>query len=237
MNPFRTPIKLPPVPELQWFNEYLSTAEAYSADEFMRALGKENGFSERDLESNRSGRISSSQWWRLARRAMRPLVTSAKVFLGWILAIYVVDMMLPWIGRVILAKKAGLALGSVSAGAALSLITGILQTTKLTCLLALDVYGGRVASRQGRISPSWEERRAEGLARLYGGKETAYFYVIRNEYFEVSAQAHSLLDERFEGYLPLVTLYYAPRSKMMVSLEPIATLTADSYIIPPPEFS
>lgn len=232
MNPYRAPVKKPPpAPELKWFNEYMSPVDAYNIDDFVNALGRVNGFSARDLEANRNGLISRGQWWRLARRAFRPLMTSAKVFLSLMLTVYVIDLLMPWIGRLILAKKAGLSLGTVAGGSAISFVFGLLETTKLTVLLAVDIFQGRVATRQGRIAPSWEERPAEGMGRLYGQKETAYFYVIRNEYFEVDAAAHSVLDERFQGYLPLVTMYYTPRSRLMLAVEPITTMTEETYVI------
>ena len=234
MNPFRPPVKTPASPpkhDLRWFNEYMSAAEAYTSEDFVAALGKVNSFTAADLEANRTGVISRRQWRVLFRRALRPLWTSTRVFAGLIATIYVLDTVFPFIGRFILAKKIGLSIGTVAGGAAVSLIAGILETTRLTVHVARDVLAGVVTYRQGRIAPSSEERPAEGMGRLYGQKETAYHYVIRDEYFEVDLDSHKVLDQHFEGYLPLVTVYFAPRSRLMLSVEPITTKTEDTYIV------
>lgn len=234
MNPFRPPVKPaapPPQTDLRWFNEYMSKAEAHTSEDFVKALGKLNGFTPADLEANRGGTISRGQWWRLLRRAFRPAYVSLKVFASLMLTIYVIDAVFPWIGRFILAKKVGLSMGSVFGGAGISLVFGILETTKMTVQVALDLFAGRAFAQNGRIAPSSEERPAEGMGRLYGQKETAYHYVIRDQYYEVDLDSHQVLDRHFEGYLPLVTVYFAPRSKLMLSVEPISTLTEDTYVV------
>jgi hypothetical protein len=210
--------------------------EAYSAetaDDLTVEFGRANSFNASDLEQNRLGRISRRQWIALYGRALRPAKTTGLVFFGWLLTMLVADVLIPGPVQSMIMAKAGYGVIGVTAGSGLAFLLGLLRSMRLTLLLIGDHIRGGVSHMQGRLSPSWETRSAEGLGKLTGQKDTIYHYVMRSVYFEVSQQAYGVLQDKFEGHLPVMRLYYTPRSRLFVSVEPAGSSAWEMFVATP----
>jgi hypothetical protein len=70
---------------------------------------------------------------------------------------------------------------------------------------------------EGRVVVSRDEADVQGMSRLYGEKDEVYHYVLNNQYFVVDQLAFETLVSR-QNY----RLYYAPRSGLLLSIEPSA---------------
>ena len=80
---------------------------------------------------------------------------------------------------------------------------------------------GAAARIEGPAAPSRTEEDSEGLDRLHGEKKSMYRYVVRGEEFDVNEQTYELLHTKYDTYRPKVRLYHTPKSKMLLSVEPI----------------
>ncbi len=193
--------------------------------ELMHDFALANRFTLEDLALNRDGKISSPQMLRLALQALQPLFAAVSALLGWFLFIWVIRMILPGFVQYLLLKFAGAATASsllITLGAIGAFIVALLKTNRLTFLLLFDLSEGKAAKVEGRLAPSRDERPKQGISRLHGEKENVYQYCVRDTTFEVREAGHELLLNKYDTYRPQVTLYYSPRSKMMLSVEPKA---------------
>ena len=91
----------------------------------------------------------------------------------------------------------------------------VLRCARTMSLLMVDLSAGKAASIEGRVSPSKAEEQGLGLGRLYGESNAKYWYVVKDEYFEVNPEAHGALPERTH-----FRLYYTPKSRLLLSMEP-----------------
>ncbi|MBZ5610733.1 MAG: hypothetical protein LAP38_20920 [Acidobacteriia bacterium] len=182
-------------------------------------LARANRFTMADLEANRNGKISDTQWFRLLLRAVEPVRYSGGALLGWLLACFVVKTFVPtfvlWIISLLGAKGIGVLFGVVTLACVGAFLMDALKSTRTMTLLIADLKAGKAACIEGRVSPSKEDERGLGVARLYGEKHTNYWYVAKNEYFPVDQEAHAALPSGM-----LFRLYHTPQSKLLLSIEP-----------------
>ncbi len=182
-------------------------------------LARSNGFTIADLEANRNGKISDSQWFGLLVRAVRPVRYSGGALLGWLLCCFVVKTIVPsfvlWIISILGAKSIGILFGAVTLACVGAFIMARFKSSHTMALLIADLKTGKAACIEGRVTPSKEDEGGLGMARMYGEKHTNYRYVAKNEYFEVDQQAHAALPAG-----GLFRLYYTPLSKLLLSIEP-----------------
>jgi hypothetical protein len=101
-----------------------------------------------------------------------------------------------------------------------ALIVGFLQSSKLTFLLLLDVLGGRTACAEGRVASCKTEEDAQGLDKFHGETKWSYQYVIKDLELEVTEEGFDLLHTKYDNMRPKVKIYYTPKSKMLLSIEP-----------------
>lgn len=191
----------------------------------LQDLARANGFTMQDLEENRKGRISTTQLVRLFGRALEPVRYSAPVFGGWLMLMYAIDNVpgLSWIAQG-MWLFGGSAMSpsvffAVTAFCGLMLVVSILKSAGTIGLLMADLSKGEAARKEGHLSPSREGQTDWSLARLWGStaQRMKYSYVIGGEYFTVDELAHGVeLDPRAN-----YRLYYAPRSKLLLSVEPV----------------
>jgi hypothetical protein len=180
-------------------------------------LARTNRFSMADLERNRNGKISDAQWVHLVLRPLLPIRYTGGALLGWLLCCLVVRTLVPRIVLWFLAMKGlGIALvGGVTLACVGAFLVSALKGARTMALLIADLNIGKAACIEGRVSPSREDERGLGLGRLYGETNTNYWYVVKNEYFGVSQEAHAALPNGI-----LLRLYYTPKSKLLLSIEP-----------------
>lgn len=190
-------------------------------NEILAELAKVNRFRLADLEQNRAGRISPRQVVRLARWAWKPLWLSGSAFFGWMLLVILVPLVAPkFLGKMLL-KKALFPAITITFGAATAFVITLLRTSRRTLMLAVDLWFGQADRLDGRATATQEEEELEGIGRLRGETATHYFYCIRMENFEVTGAAYTLLLEKYDRYRPYLRVYFAPRSKLLLSVEPV----------------
>src|SRR5260370_22516157 len=90
--------------------EYITADENY--EDPLPDLARANHFTMADLELNRSGKISDTQWMRLLLRAVQPVRYTGGALLGWLLCCFVVKTLVPaivlWIIAMLGAKGIGI---------------------------------------------------------------------------------------------------------------------------------
>jgi hypothetical protein len=182
-------------------------------------LARANGFTMTDLEQNRNGKISDTQWMRLLLRALQPVRYTGGALLGWLLCCFVVKTIVPrivlWIMALLGAKGVGILFGAVTLACVGAFLLSVLKSARSLALLIVDLKAGQAACIEGRVSPSREDERGLGMASLYGEKHTNHWYVAKNEYFEVDQRAHAALPHGMQ-----FRLYHTPKSKLLLSIEP-----------------
>jgi len=197
--------------------EYV-TADANFEDP-LPDLARANRFTMADLELNRSGKISDTQWMRLLLRALEPVRYTGGALFGWLLCCFVVKTFVPrivlWIMAMLGVKGIGILFGVVTLACVGAFLIAALKSARTTALLMVDLNAGKAACIEGRVSPSREDEQGLGMARLYGEKHTHHWYVVKNEHFEVDQQAHAALPHGGQ-----FRLYYTPKSKLLLSIEP-----------------
>lgn len=197
--------------------EYV-TSEDYGKDT-LTELARTNQFTLKDLEQNRSGRISDGQWVRLLSRAMAPVKYSGIALLGWLLACFVVKTLVPDVLAPILSliglKSIGLLLGGVTLVTLGAFLLSLLRSAGKMGMLLLDLTKGAAACAEGRVFKCQDEEEGLGMARFHGEKQAKHFYILKDEYFPVDEAAYSVLPEGRQ-----FKLYVAPRSRLMLSIEP-----------------
>ena len=182
-------------------------------------LARTNHFTMADLEQNRAGKISDTQWFHLLVRAVQPVRHTGGALLGWLVCCFVVKTFVPrivlWIAAMLGVKGIGILFGAVTLACVGAFLLSLLKSGNTMALLLVDMKEGRAACLEGRVSLSKEDERGLGMARLYGEKHTNHAYVIKNEYFAVDEEAYAALPHGKQ-----FRLYHTPRSKLLLSIEP-----------------
>jgi hypothetical protein len=181
-------------------------------------LARANRFTMAELEQNRKGEISDTQRMRLLLRPLQPVRYTGGALLGWLLCCLVVKTLVPRIFLWFMAMK-GIGIvfvGGVTLACLGAFLLSVLKSASTMALLIGDLSVGKAACIEGRVSPSREDERGLGLARLYGETNSNYWYVVKNEYFEVDQEAHAAVPNGMQ-----FRLYYAPKSKLLLSIEPM----------------
>jgi hypothetical protein len=190
----------------------------YCFEDPLPELARVNRFTMSDLAENRGGKISVRQWFCLSFRALKPVRYTGGALAGWLFFCYAVKLAVPAFVLWIMAKLSygGIALlGGITLATAAAFLMALIKSAHTSFLLFIDLCTGRAAFKEGRVSASREDEPGLGLARLWAEKNTKYWYVINNQYFEVALESHAALPDRM-----LFRLYHTPRSKMLLSIEP-----------------
>lgn len=185
-------------------------------------LARTNGFSKLDLEENRRGRISGTQFTGLFLQALGPLRYSGMALLGWLLFCFVINTVVPGIVLLIISILTAKFLTVIFFGITLlciaSVVVSFFKSGHRMMLLFQDLMAGKADCLEGRVSVSRKEEKGLGMDRLHGEKLMKCWYVIKDEYFEVSESAAEALPEgQFR-------LYFTPKSKLLLSIEPVEQL-------------
>ena len=197
------------------YSEYVTSDDHF--EDPLEKLARANRFTPADLEQNRNGKISDTQWMRLLLRPLKPVRYTGGALLGWLLCCFVVQTFVPRIVLWIMALKGvGVVfVGGVTLACAGAFLLSVVKSTRTMALLIADLSAGKAACIEGRASPSREDEGGLGLARLYGETNTNYWYVVKSEYFDVDQEAHAALTDDMQ-----VRLYYTPKSRLLLSIEP-----------------
>jgi hypothetical protein len=101
-------------------------------------------------------------------------------------------------------------------GALMALPGGLFKSVGTVFNLAFDLAAGRGLCIEGRTSTSWASEGGRGLKALRRGE--LYWYIIQDQYLPVTLEGYQAM-RAYSGSLSKV--YVAPRSKLLLSLEPI----------------
>src|SRR5579864_7187826 len=189
------------------------------AENLLPDLAKANQFTMEELALNRAGKIADGQMLKLATKAIKPIRTSGTVLLGWLIFLFVIKTFVPGLALRLagmwLGKSLGALFAAITLGCVISVLFALWHSGRMTIGLLSDLSKGVAAVKEGRVSVSRDRADIQGMARLYGEKEEVYHYVIQEQYFEVDQLAFETLASR-QNY----RLYYAPRSGLLLSIEP-----------------
>jgi len=157
-------------------------------------LARTHHFSPDALPVNHAGRLADSQSTWLVFLAVLHFVGGLAAFgaAAWLIYIYSAT-----------AKRSDPVLTVII----MTLFPGAvgLYLFQRTFKIVADVWAGQVAHAQGHVRKT-----------VSRGRSTSYYYWIESLRFRVSGQAYNALVEGIE-----YRIYYAPRSKLLVGIEPI----------------
>jgi hypothetical protein len=227
-----------------------------SPEQELDDLKKANGFTAVELALNRLGKIGAGQTSQLIEQLLRPLVKSFLVMAGWLLLILVttwiisagihLDAHRPFTGMAFFRRfwlfRGLYVLTFVRLGAVIMVIScagafivAAMTTTVNTMGAIRDMWDGKAAMIEGRVYTSEEEKRGspwdavrEQWTRVRQERDKIYRYAVRDVAVEVS----------YAGFRALASgghykLYYSPRSKLLLSIEPAGGLApAEPFFIP-----
>lgn len=175
-------------------------------------LAQTNKFRVEDLPENRRGLLTGAQKFRLLRRMLKPVLIFALIgliFVALFIALAVVDENGYYL-RAVLSQSGWRILLIVVMVAALT-IAFLWRSSELI----LDLRDGRVASAEGHVTKTMS----------FYDKGGAMFYGLGGMKFAVSNQAYNAL---IEG--TTYRIFYTPRSKFLVSIEPTGTPSGEHGI-------
>lgn len=203
--------------------------------DLQRALAMANQFTDAELAINREGRIAKAQVYCSLRRALGPLVTASGVLLGSVLFLsasyeflllshaLVPRTLLASVPRTISALVAIRVSGFAVFGAVLitfsavvATLSGFFESAGALFNLALDLVDGRAYCIEGRTCTSCASEGGQSLKALI--RVERYWYVVRNEYLRVTRDAYDVLRPYSDS---TCKVYMTPRSKLLLSLEPV----------------
>ena len=225
--------------------DYLNESVRSPAQE-LRDLQRANNFTDADLAANRSGRIAGGQVSLLIEQIVRPPARSFFTVAGWLLLVLVtagvISAGLHW--DVQLRKPAGpvfferfflfrglyvvtfvrmfaaFMVISCAGGLAVALITAAARSMDLI----RDAFAGKAAMIEGRVYAAEEECRGsawdalrEQWTRVRQERRKIYRYAIRDVALEVSDAGFRAISSG--GHYKV---YYAPRSELLLSIEPVS---------------
>lgn len=183
---------------------------AIAQKELAARLAEAHRFDAKDLELNSEGTISRSQWLRLIGEAFHPFLKAsagAALLLACLAGVYSLVSQRSSVSAIIY-----IALTAATFGLAATL----LRLYKL----GVDYWRGQVWEVTGRLNPGWEEQ-GRGLvnsSETGSRSRAAYRYTVAGESFTVNDRIYRLLADHFELGYPVVSLYYTPHSRQVLSL-------------------
>lgn len=184
---------------------------AIAQKELATRLADAHRFNSHDVERNAEGSITGPQWFRLLTEAFQPLfraLAGAALILACLAGVYS-----------LVSKQSSVAgIIYIALGAA---CLGLTATLGRLFKHVLDCWKGHVWQVTGRLNPSWEDsgRGLVNSSETGSRSRSAYRYTVAGEVFEVNDRVYRLLADYFELGYPVVTLYYTPYTRRVLSLQ------------------
>ena len=202
---------------------------APSIEEFSDDLARVNQYRPTDIAANRNGFMSTPQFFRLFWQASKPLREATWSLCVWIALLTLLGgLFRQRLMRMAFFHNYAIEAVTTSVGVVVAFLVGAFHTTEKCWRLLQDLLTGEVTSVEGRLDPSWHEEIGEGLKRVKRETVTTYHYSVRQELFEVQPQAYEVLRSKYEDFRPMVRIYFTPRSRQLLSIEPLQA-DPDSY--------
>lgn len=163
-------------------------------------LAQANGFTLDDLEANQNGEVTDAQRW----AGLKKLIPGV-IFMG-VAVIFGLLFLYPLLSGFDLSSNL---VPLLVVGGLLAIFVAIGFTMVLNAILDFNTHELEVAEGEGR---KISRRKSSGKS-----SRTVYYYVIGDHEFEVPQKAFSALVEGFN-----YRAYFMPRSKRLVTLEPVS---------------
>jgi hypothetical protein len=193
-----------------------------SIEEFSDDLARANQFKASDIAANRNGFMSTAQFLRLFWQASKPLRQATWTLCVWIALLTLISSLFRQrLMRLIFFHNYAIEAVTASISVVAAFVVGVFHTTEKCWLLLKDLLTGEVTSVEGRLDPSFHEELGEGLKRIKREMVTTYRYSVRQEHFDVQPQAYEILRSKYEDFRPVVRIYFTPRSRQLLSIEPL----------------
>jgi hypothetical protein len=187
-----------------------------------RCLSEVNGFTESELGMNRQYLIARSQVARLYALALKPFQASLYTLLGWLIFLFVVKTLCPLQLFVMIEAAIGMSLfvlfAFITVGVLLAFVRDLFTSVGTITELVPDIIQGKAVCFEGRVSTSVVTEKGKGMAELHGENVDYYSYAIGNEYLPVTKEAYDAL-RPYTG--SVFRVYLTPRSRLLLSIEPI----------------
>ncbi len=211
-----------------------SIYRAPSLDEFTADIARALSFHQSDIAANRHGFMSSIQFFQLFWIGVKPLRRATVSLCAWLALLHFMGTLFhSRLMRMVLFQNYAIEVIAVSFSLLMAFVVTVINVTERTWLLLEDLMSGEVASVEGRLEPAYGEEPAEGLGRIRGVRVETHFFNVRQERFEVTAQAYDLLKSKYDDFRPTVRIYFSPRSRLLLSLEPLTVERAANTALDP----
>jgi hypothetical protein len=115
----------------------------------------------------------------------------------------------------------------ITFSAVVATLSGLFESAGTLFNLALDLAAGRAHCVEGRTSTSHASEGGKRITNLI--RVERHWYVVRNEYLRVTLEAYEVL-QPYSG--STCRVYMTPRSKMLLSLEPVKMRGGDGALQP-----
>lgn len=178
------------------------SAEIRPTEQVASDLAVAFGFSQKALEQNRKGRMTSAQRLPLFKTFLKPVLATVLflAFAAW-LAIGRGAPEEPTLKSRLFHYLPAVLVGGV----------GLALATRIPFASYFDALGGSLVIREGRIESREEDVYVKGKRK----DTTNYYFHLKTETFRVTRQAFNAI-ESGAAY----RLYLAPRSRTIVAIEP-----------------
>jgi hypothetical protein len=209
--------------------------------DLQRDLAASNQFTDAELAINRGNRIAATQVSRLLRRALLPFVRACGVLLGSLFSLLLVTRAFLFLShtfvpgtlfaygpRALFVSWAMRAAGfpvvvavAITLSAIAALPGGFLKSIATLFSVALDLAGGGVQCIAGRTSTSYAVEGEQGVGALHKALQdnrVRRWYVVQDQYLQVTLAGYEAL-RPYSG--SVCKVYMTPRSKLLLSLEPV----------------
>lgn len=204
-----------------------------SIEEFSADLARVNQFRPTDIAANRNGFMSTLQFFRLLWQASKPLRQATWSLCVWVALLTIVSSLFRQrLMRLVFFHNYAIEAVTTSISVAFAFLAGIFHTTDRSWKLIKDLFAGEVTSVEGRLDPTWQEEIGEGWKRIKREMVKTHHYSVRQESFEVQPQAYELLRSKYDDFRPVVRIYFTPRSRQVLSIEPLVVNPSRAEVNP-----
>lgn len=200
------------------------TIKEEDPQQILRELIYVHGFTRDDLSENRGGHISQRQKKQMWRAAFRPAQDATVVFLLWAFVLVIKDHVLPKTATEML-DRAWPFFAIITLATSGALLHNFAKSGRLVARVWRDLREGETESVRGRVSTFYTREPVAGVGSIFGLKNDLYYYWLGEHKLEVNQDGYEYLVKKYDSQeVPFFFVYFTPRSKLFLSMEPAASL-------------
>lgn len=201
-----------------------NTIKEEDPQQILRELIYVHGFTRDDLSENRGGHISQRQKKQMWRAAFRPAQDATVVFLLWAFVLVIKDHVLPKTATEML-DRAWPFFAIITLATSGALLHNFAKSGRLVARVWRDLREGETESVRGRVSTFYTQEPVAGVGSIFGLKNDLYYYWLGDHKLEVNQDGYEYLVKKYDSQeVPFFFVYFTPRSKLFLSMEPAASL-------------